>query len=425
MTRKELARLAPLLVLYLGTLVAFPEHPDDEPSYLALAHRITRGTYVTGNDDALLDADPAAPDLWFGPGLPLALAPLVALDAPLELVRASGPLFLFGAVLLFYVLARDRWGRRVGLASAYGFGLYPPFWPLLSTVHSEPLAILCLTAAMLALARHLRTGSAATFLTAAAGLAGLALSRVAFGWVLTLVLAASVVAWLLRRTRPAGVLAAIVALALLMCTPWLAYTYAKTGRAFQWGSSGALSLYWMSSPYPGDSGDWRQASDVFQDPALAPHRPFFTTLRGLPLAEQNAAIERQALRNIADHPVEYGKNVLANLSRLLFNTPYSESPWKPNDLFYAVPNGLLVSLAGLAAVILVRRRGTLPPETGAFAVIAAVALLLHLALATYPRMLAPVVPLLVWLISLALVSRARPFATRPHARRRRRQTAIV
>ena len=53
-----------------------------------------------GDDDALLDADPSSPDLWFGPGLPLALTPLAALDAPIEVFRLSGPVFLFGAMLL-------------------------------------------------------------------------------------------------------------------------------------------------------------------------------------------------------------------------------------------------------------------------------------------------------------------------------------
>ena len=68
------------------------------------------------------------------------------------------------------------------------------------------------------------------------------------------------------------------------------------------GKLGSLSLYWMTSPYEGDLGDWHQAHLVFSDPALRPHREFFDSLRGLTLAEQNAEIEREALRNIADHP---------------------------------------------------------------------------------------------------------------------------
>ncbi len=403
MSVRELARLAPLLAVYLVALAFFPAHPDDEAGYQELAERITHGTYVTGDDDALLDADPASPDLWFGPGLPLVLAPLAAVDAPIEVFRLSGPVVLFGAMLLLYVLARDRWGPRIALACTYAIGLYPPFWPLLSNLHSEPLAVLCVAAAMLGLARHLATLSTWSFALAAGGLAGLALTRVAYGWVLTAMLLGALVWWVLRRGRVAARVATVTAAALVLCLPWLAHTYAKTDRPFVWGNSGALSLYWMASPYPGDAGDWRQANDVFTDPRLAPHRPFFASLRGLPLAEQNERIERKAVENIVDHPRAYVGNLGANLSRMLLNRPYSDSAWRANDLLYAVSGIALAIAAVFAAVVLVPRRVGLPPEAGPFACLAVVAFLTHLLVAAYPRMLAPIVPLVGWLATLAVV----------------------
>ena len=89
----------------------------------------------------ILDADPASPDLWFGPGLPALLAPLVAVGAPVSVLRLTSVFVLFAAVLLMYVLARERWGPRVGLLAAYAFGLYLPFFNLLSNLHSEVLAV--------------------------------------------------------------------------------------------------------------------------------------------------------------------------------------------------------------------------------------------------------------------------------------------
>ena len=407
MTVRELARLVPLLAVFLAALAFFPAHPDDEAGYLELAERITHGAYVAGDEDALLDEDPASPDLWFGPGLPLTLAPLVALDIPMEGIRLAGPLCLFGAMLLFYVLARDRWGPRVGLVSVYAVGLYPPFWPLLSNLHSEPLAILFVAAAMLGLARHLARPSPWSFVLASGSLAGLALTRVAYGWVLTAMLVTGLAWWIVRRGSVASRVTAITAVALLLCAPWLAYTFAKTDRPFQWGNSGALSLYWMASPYAGDSGDWRQADDVFTDPRLAPHRAFFASLRGLTLAEQNASIEREALSNIGGHPLAYAGNVVANASRMLVNRPYSDSAWRANDLLYAASGLALLAAASFAAIVLVPRRGSLPPETGPFGSLAVLAVGGHLLVAAYPRMLAPVVPLLGWLATLAVVSTTR------------------
>ena len=403
MTRRELALLLPLLALYVAAWAVFPARPDDEASYVILAERLTEGFYVTGSNEAILDADPASPDLWFGPGLPALLAPLVAVDAPLGVLRLTSVLLLFGAVLLFYVLARERWGSRVGLVAAYALGLYVPFLGLLSNLHSEVLAIFCVVVAMLGLARFIERGGALWLVLGSVGLAGLALTRVAYGWVLSIALLAMLVWWLARRSRTSGRAVAVLALALALCVPWLVYTQAKTERLFVWGNSGSLSLYWMASPHEGDLGDWHQAHLVFTDPALRPHREFFEGLRGLELAKQNAEIEREALRNIADHPLAYAENVVANVSRMFFNSPYSRTQQQTNDVFYALPNAIVLGAIVLCAVVLVPRRRMLPPEAGAFAVLGTTAFALHALVAAYPRMLAPIVPLLVWLTVLALV----------------------
>jgi 4-amino-4-deoxy-L-arabinose transferase-like glycosyltransferase len=412
-TRRELLLLLPLLAIYVAAAAFFPHHGDDEASYVTLAERLTHGTYVTGDEDALLDVSSASPDLWFGPGLPGLLTPLVAVDAPIWLMRLTGPLLLFAAVVLLYVLARDRWGRRAATISAYGVGLYPPFWSLLSNLHSEVLAIFFTAAAMLAVSRHLTRGGRLSFVLAAISFAGLALTRVAYGWVLTLMLVALVVWWLVRRSRAAGRVGAIVALGLVLCIPWLAYTYSKTDRLFVWGNSGALSLYWMTSPHESDLGDWQQADDVFTNPALAAHRPFFTSLRGLTLAEQNSEIEHEALRNALHHPLKFGKNVAANVSRMLFNEPYSRTPKETNDLFYALPNAIVVGAAAFCLLVLLPRRRSLPPETGLFVALGVAAFCLHALVAAYPRMLMPIVPLVGWLTTLALVEVGALTATAP------------
>ena len=403
MTRRELALLLPLLALYVAAWAFFPERPDDEASYVVLAQRLTEGSYVSGNDDAILDADPASPDLWFGPGLPALLAPLVAVDAPLSILRLTSAFVLFGAVLLMYVLARERWGPRVGLVAAYALGLYVPFVGLLSNLHSEVLAVLFVVVGMLGLARYMVRGGLAWLALGGVGLAGLALTRVAYGWVLTVALVLLAVWWLVRRSGAVGRAAAVFALALALCMPWLAYTYSKTDRLVVWGNSGSLSLYWMASPFDGDLGDWHQAHLVFTDPDLRPHRPFFESLRGLDLAEQNAEIEHEALGNIAHHPGAYAENIVANVSRMLFNSPYSRTQQQTNDVFYALPNALLLGAVVLCALVLLPRRRRLPPETGVFALLAATAFALHALVSAYPRMLAPIVPLVVWLTVLAVV----------------------
>jgi protoporphyrinogen oxidase len=401
------AILLPLLALLVLVAVFFPEREDDEAGYLELARNLLDGHYATGRPDALLDADPAYPDLWFGPGLPLALVGPVAADLPLALVRLLGPAFLFLALLVFFHLARRSLSTKVAALATWSLGLYLPFYTVLPNLHSEPLAVLFVVLALYATARRSEETSTRWLVFGAVALAGLALTRVDYGWVLAVVFLVLLGWWALSRHAAARRLAAMYAAALVLCVPWLAYTTAETGRVWQWGNSGSLSLYWMSSPYPGDLGDWQQAHLVFSDPNLAAHRPFFEGLRGLTLAEQNAELERRALVNIRDHPVKYLENVAANVSRMLFDTPYSYSRQRLSALYFALPNALLMGAMVLAALVAVRAHGSLPAPAAPFAIFAAVAFGLHALVSAYPRMLMPIVPALVWLAATTIVSNLR------------------
>jgi hypothetical protein len=184
--------------------------------------------------------------------------------------------------------------------------------------------------------------------------------------------------------------------------PWLAYTYSVTDRPFLWGTSGSLSAYWMSSPYPSDKGDWHCATDVFSEDWLAPHRVFFRAHADESPTEQNRALERRAFEQIRDHPGAYAGNLAANASRMLFNVPYSKRGFEARSLAFVLPGLALVGLLALALARLSRARERLLPETVPFALFAAASFAIHLPISAYTRMLIPMMPLLAWLIVVAL-----------------------
>ena len=389
--------LLPFLALFLAIPLLAPDNAslyDDEAGYLGLARHLVHGSYLTGRDD-LVGGGPEYPNLWFGPGLPLVLAPFVAAHVPVEAIRLLGPLFLFGALLVFFRLLRLYVPPGRALAGAVAFGLYAPFWTVIAFLHSDALALLLVVSGLYATVRHLREGRRTHLLLAAGSFAGLALTRVAFGWVLTVLLACAAVAWLWRRRVEQRRLAVVYALALALCIPWLAYTHSVGGNVYEWGSSGALSLYWISSPYAGDRGDWHGADSVFADPRLAPHRPFFRSLAGLGLAEQNRRLTHRALANIGHHPLKFARNVADNLARMWLNVRYSFKPVEASAALYALPN--LLVLAGLL-LTLVRRRLPVGAEAGALVLFATAAFALHALLASYPRLLLPVIPVALWLV---------------------------
>jgi hypothetical protein len=386
--------LAPFLILFALVPLLAPYDDnlyDDEGAYVGLARLLAHGHLLTGRD-TLVGGGNAPPNLWFGPGLPALLAPLVRLDAPLTALRLVGPICLFGALLTFFALLRLFVPPRPALLGAIAFAAYLPFYTVIAFVHTEPVAVLFVTLILYGSVRYGREGSRRYLALASVSFAALCLVRVDYGWVLSILLVAASIAYAIRRSARAKRMVVLLALAFLLCVPWLAYTWSVTGNPFYWGSSGALSLYWMSSPGTADRGDWHGANDVFRERGLAPHRPFFRRLSRLDLAAQNRLLERRSARQIRSHPFKFLRNVVDNITRMWVNRPYSFKASSATGLVYAIPN--LLVLAGLAvASIVTRRRRTrvdrLAIEIAAFAL---AAFGLHAFLSAYPRMLIPIVP---------------------------------
>jgi 4-amino-4-deoxy-L-arabinose transferase-like glycosyltransferase len=400
----------PLLAIYVALALISPGFaPEgDEAVYLRYAERITHGHY---SDPAISDAD----YLWYGPGLPLLLAPEQAVDVPVEAIRLLGAAFLFGAVLLFEVLLRRVLRRRQALLGAYALGLYVPAWILLPHIYTEPLALLCLVVGMLFTSRALGPeGRRLDVVAAGAAFGWLALTKVAFGWIVTALLVGFGAAWLVQRARgrPSGTgrIAAIFCVALVVCIPWLAFTWSKTDRVFYWSNSGGLSLYWIASPYEGDLGAWTAIEDTTR-PA---HVRFFRSIERLDPVDHDIALQRRARQWIEDDPANYVHNVLINTGRILFGAPYPDPADQPlRPLLYGVPNALLLGALALCAPLLIRRRRELPPEALPFAAFAVVTFTFHVLLSADPRMLLPVVPPVLWLIGIAVGRLPQPVEREP------------
>jgi hypothetical protein len=395
--REQLA-LVPLLALFVLVCALVQPSPDpvrDEPALLEAASRLLHGHLAPAHPTL----DPRA-YLWHGPGLVAVLAPLVALHLPLAAIRFVEPVLLGAAVLLFHRLLRRRLAPPAALLWTYAFGLYVPFYAVLPEIHKEPLSALLVIAAMLAASRALERGGRAMIVAAGLALTALTMVRMEYGWVTIGLLVVALATWALRRdSARARRCAAIAAVGVVGCLPWLGYTYHLTHKPMYWGSSSGLSLFWMSPTGPGETGAWHEPSSVFTDPALARQRPFFAHLRTLDAVRYDDALRARATANIEAHPAAYARNLLANAARLFF-----AAPMRPELSFARVGvnvlfNGLL--LAGLvwAAVLARRRRLAVAPETVPFAVFAALAILVHLPPSASPRMLLPIVPVLLWLVA--------------------------
>ena len=404
--------LAPLFVLYLVVCgIAQPGlHPvRDEPDLLAAAGRLLDGQVVA------TDVGPRA-YLWHGPGVIALLAPLVALDLPLTVIRFVEPILMACAALVFHRLLRLRLGSRASLAWTYVFGLYVPFFSVVPQLHKEPLCILLVVVGMLALSRALAGGRPLPLAAAGLSLSAVVMVRLEYGWVVLALLVIAVPAWVVRRrSATARRLAAIGLIALAGCAPWLAYTQHLTGRPLYWGTSAGLSLFWMSPTLPGETGQWHEPAKVATDPALAAYAPLFERLAALDPVRSDRRLRELALAHIRARPLAYARNLAANAARLVFSVPMRPRLPLFGIAVYVLFNSLLLCGVAWAAAVLWRRRGTLPPETAPIALFAVLAVAVHLPPSASTRMFLPVVPALLWLVAQAFAI-SRPDASWPTAR---------
>ncbi|MGI9147659.1 MAG: hypothetical protein ACR2IK_14075 [Chloroflexota bacterium] len=382
-------------VLYVSLIVwlAPAQFQGDEAAYLQLADNLTHGFF----------SPPGQIHLWWGPGYPLVLAPFVALDVPVLAMRLLNAGFMLGASVFGFWTARLFMPRRIAIVAAVYLAVYVPAVVELPYLLTESLALLLASAWMYAFCRmQLPTpsgpatrGSGGVLLgvISAALFAYLAVTKVFFGWVLVASLATSLALLALRRRSAYGRWAAAFGLALLLCCPYLLYTYSVTGRPLYWGTSGGLSLYWMSSPYPGELGDWFPIDAMKNDPRLAPnHAAVYARIQNLNELDRDDVLRAAAIENIASHPAKYAFNWIDNLGRLVLNFPYTGTPFNLRSVAVALMNAPVLVLLAWSIVLMARRRQPVLPGIGGLAMVAGIAVLGSSALSAYLRQLVPLIP---------------------------------
>jgi hypothetical protein len=277
--------------------------------------------------------------------------------------------------------------------------LSPPFMQGLPSLNSECIAIFLVCGFMFHFCALFQENRRFRphMLAASMYLAYLALTKVFFGYVIAAMLASLLVWRIWQRTYAVRTALTVFLLALLWCTPYLFYMYSATGKVFYWGTSGGISLYWMSTPYPGEYGSWYSSTQVLDRPELTPHRQFFASLDNMTDVERDAAFKSQAIRNIKNHPKAYLRNWAANVGRLLFSYPFSFGPQTLTTYFYLAPDMFIVVLFVVSLIPAVLRSRAMPFELWfmlAFAVIAFGGTTL---VSSYERQFRPLVPILwVW-----------------------------
>jgi hypothetical protein len=316
-------------------------------------------------------------DLGNGPGYSLIITPLVALNLPLIFIKLlNAVLYYLSIVLLFKSIEQFASFRLSALFSLF-WALYPPSFEKMASVLPETLSaslvpvILFFTINAFKNTNYKKAGKHSLFAGITVGY--LALVKPIFGYVIMTMLAGVFIMVIINRKNPNyKKTLVIVIIAFLTTIPYLAYTYRLTGKMFYWSSFGGNNLYWMSSPYKEEYGDWLpfppNGLNVNRVPGsdsliiLRHQEDFNELLKNKEVREANInngeivanltkgiaqddLLKKIAIRNIKSHPVKFLQNIVSNISRMLFNYPASYTLQKQSTLRRLPVNGILVVIS--------------------------------------------------------------------------------
>jgi hypothetical protein len=390
--KDELKKFYPLLILYILLIFLFYSTTvqDDREKYVSYANRIVQRDYFSQDDV----------EIWWGPGYPLVLAPFVYMNLPLYAAKVLNAFFQFGAMIYFYKTLKLFLEKKHAVILTFSLGLYPPLLREIHLIYTESLVFFLIGGSMYHYCRMSREPRKFKIhmLLSSLYFGYLALTKIFFGYVLLAGMILYLFLFTVRREDRFKKTTLVYALALIWCIPYLLLTFSHTGKVFYWGTSGGMSLYWMSTPYDREYGDWFSSISVKNRPELSQHREFFEEIATLSNVERDEAFRLQALENILSNPIKFIANWFANIGRLFFSYPFSYTNQKLSTYFYIFPNIFIFVLLAFSIYPAIKRRRAIPYELYSLAIFALISLGGTSLLSAYNRQFRPIVPIiLLWL----------------------------
>ena len=382
-----------LLLLYISVIAAVQKDRlwADENRYIDYATNLSKGDYLPHYEDYL----------WNGPGYPVILAPLVFLKVPLIIMRVLNAVFLFLAVYYFYLALKLYMpdGKALFVSSLYG--IYPPFLRYIHLLLTEVLSVFLVSCFLYYFCKlhHEKENKSRNIIVSSLVFGYLALTKIFFGYVLLVLLLFYLLMNIFKRTDALKKTVVVYLCSLIFCTPYLFYTYSVTGKIFYWGNSGGSSLYWMSTPYDEELGDWHGGRQMKKNKQLSEHhQEIFNGLEKYSFTERDKKLKSLAMKNIVGHPLKFIKNWTANVGRLLFNYPYSYTEQKLSTYFYILPNMFIVVFFVVCIYPAFLGRRLIPHEINGLLLFGLISFGGSSLLSAYNRQLWPLVPaFMLWI----------------------------
>jgi len=400
---KSIRYFLPLLVIYIILILVFSKESfsGDEDRHMSYAQNIVQGFY----------ADTDNPSLRNGPGYPLGMSVFVLAKAPYIVIKLANAVFLLLAVVFFYKTLSIYLSAKKAIILSYVFGLYPPILKWIIYMHSETLALFLVCGFLyFFLKLHKNEANKKRNLSLAAIFLGtLALTKVIFAYAIIALFIFYLFVFIFKRSKKAKNSLLVLGIGFLFCIPYLGYTYAVTGEKFLWGTQGGEILYWRSTPFENEYGNWISADVVLgkekgdyhtTSSIIKNHGAFVESLQEYSFLEQDALYKKKAIENMKTYPKKYLQNTVASAFRLFFNYPYSYTNQKPSSFFYILPNMFLVVLIVTTLFLGCKNLSLISFEIRFIALTGAIFIGGLILLDGRVRHLIPAIPLLLFIIAV-------------------------
>lgn len=393
----------PLLLIYAIVILAFSssELTGDEPRHISYATNLSNGFFA--------DAD--NPSLRIGPAYPIVILVPVILNASYDFIRFLNVPFLLIAVVFLYKTLRFYVKPKTAVVLAYIFGLYPPILKYISYIYTEAFALLLICGFLYYFVRLTKEESSGKKhrIIAASFLGLLVLTKVIFGYVLLAAMLFYLALFLFKKSKQKRNALFVLVVGFMFAIPYLVYTYSVTEKLFLWGTQGGEILYWRSTPFEKEFGNWISIDDVLESRTSEKykntkiyenHGAFVQSVVPLSYLERDAMFKAKAIENMKKHPVKYAKNTFANVLRLFFNYPYSYTPQKLSSYVYIIPNIFLMVFMLLGLYLGIKNRKLISFEIRFLTLISFVFIGGLALLDGRVRHLIPIIPLSIFIIAV-------------------------
>jgi 4-amino-4-deoxy-L-arabinose transferase-like glycosyltransferase len=392
---------SPFLAIFI--LLVLKLHSDkmegDESRYFMYAQNLLQGFYSPKN----------VVFLWNGPGYPLFLVPFLYFKLPLITISLANAIMQYMSIVFLFKSIKAYTNTKVALLASLAWGVYYLGYQEIPSILTEPLTSFLMSSLLVSLSSYFTKGNKNYLYVSGIIIGLIVLTKFIFGYILLFMLIFWVAVYLIYQMKKIAqpkIKSLIIALgiAFVLVTPYLAHTYQLTSRIFYWGNSGGMNLYWMSTPYENEFGDWFPET-LFIGQAISGTNlyknhlsdiNYFLTRKGI---ERDDAYKQKGIENIKKYPLKYIRNWFTNQGRLWFNFPQTGFSHSERGLLRFVPNAILLTFFLLSLYLWGINFKKCPIEINFLALFILSYLGMTSLISALPRQLTVSVPILLFWIS--------------------------